>query len=306
MSDTAGENGKKMTPDWLLRGALARIGDSIDKFTGRRKITSSSLAVSELVERLRRILDKEARNIDAKGTVVPHNIQLKVQWDKFAVDTDETVESLRNELLTAAVDHINDSHYYTLAPLRLEVKTDYFTEGVKLLASFDDFIAEEHQAELNVTLPAANVQGLIPPSTPAKDGRDTRILAKFTLDSKDQERELILAAGKSLSIGRTGGNDLVLDDHSVSKMHAAISLRDAAPVVADVGSTNGTFINGERIAYGKAIPLEANGRVRFGEVEVVFEISPAAAEEPEDTDLPNGHSADGSFSVTVHETEAEG
>ena len=49
------------------------------------------------------------------------------------------LKKLENELLIAAVDHINDKRYHTFAPMKLEIKADYFTEGVKLSASFDKF-----------------------------------------------------------------------------------------------------------------------------------------------------------------------
>ena len=69
----------------------------------------------------------------------------------------------------------------------------------------------------------------------------------------------------------------MLDDTSVSKMHAALSVtEDGSLVVADTGSTNGTFINGQRIAYGKAIALVENDKVKFGQVEVTFELQPRA------------------------------
>jgi pSer/pThr/pTyr-binding forkhead associated (FHA) protein len=41
-------------------------------------------------------------------------------------------------------------------------------------------------------------------------------------------------------------------------------------LVADTGSTNGTYINGRRIAYGEARQIEAGDVVGFGDVEVRF------------------------------------
>ncbi|MDQ2747736.1 MAG: FHA domain-containing protein, partial [Acidobacteriota bacterium] len=42
-------------------------------------------------------------------------------------------------------------------------------------------------------------------------------------------------------------------------------------IVSDTGSTNGTFINGERIAYGRAFPVGAGDKLKFGTVEVALE-----------------------------------
>lgn len=53
-----------------------------------------------------------------------------------------------------------------------------------------------------------------------------------------------------ISIGRGEGNDLSFDpnaDRQVSARHARISIRDMSAVIVDLGSTNGTFVNGVRI-----------------------------------------------------------
>src|SRR4051812_47691782 len=144
---------KTISPDWLVSGVLTKLGDTFDKLTGRGWKPSSSLATSELIERLKKLLDAEVKETDGKGRFVPHNIKLKMQWDKFSTDSEDGLKKLQNELLTAAIDHINDNRYHTYAPLKVEVKPDYFTDGVKLLASFDEFMADEKEVELNVTVP---------------------------------------------------------------------------------------------------------------------------------------------------------
>ena len=99
-----------------MRGALTKIGDTFDRMTGRRWIPSSSLATSGLIERLKLLMDGEARLIPGKGTVVPHNIKLKMQWDKFSTDADDAMVKLETELLTAAADHINIDIIYLPDP----------------------------------------------------------------------------------------------------------------------------------------------------------------------------------------------
>jgi pSer/pThr/pTyr-binding forkhead associated (FHA) protein len=72
-------------------------------------------------------------------------------------------------------------------------------------------------------------------------------------------------------VGRVSDNEIALNDTSVSKIHAAITMNQQGTLlVADTGSTNGTFINGRRIAYGEARQIEAGDVVGFGDVEVRF------------------------------------
>ncbi len=49
-----------------------------------------------------------------------------------------------------------------------------------------------------------------------------------------------------VTIGRSGA-DLTLSDTEASRLHAAVEVRDTAYTVADLGSTNGTLVDGERI-----------------------------------------------------------
>ena len=61
----------------------------------------------------------------------------------------------------------------------------------------------------------------------------------------------------STSIGRDAGNDVPLSDEAASARHAVLELRDGEWWVEDLGSTNGTLVNGTRI--------ERAERVRFGD-----------------------------------------
>lgn len=284
MSETEVSPRKKTSADWLFRGVLTRIGDTVDRFTGRRWTPSSSLATSELVERIKKLLDVEARDIPGKGKVVPHLIKLKIQWDKFSTDSETLIDSLRDELLTATIDHINDSLYYTYAPVEMEVKVDYFVDGVKLLAGFDKFDADDREVEMNVTVPSLNLSEVIGDLDALPSSLDI-FTARFKVGENDFETKLEFPANGRLSVGRTGENPLQINDGSISKIHATLALTpEGALSVADTGSTNGTFINGERIAYGKANQLEKDDVVKFGLIDVTFEhtqravvVAPAAA-----------------------------
>jgi pSer/pThr/pTyr-binding forkhead associated (FHA) protein len=78
------------------------------------------------------------------------------------------------------------------------------------------------------------------------------------------------------NVGRADYNDVVLPDDSVSTVHAKFQRREGIWVVVDLDSTNGSFVDGERVA-GEA-PLAPGALVRFGEVRVFFE--PADQDEP--------------------------
>lgn len=76
---------------------------------------------------------------------------------------------------------------------------------------------------------------------------------------------------QSVLIGRDAGQcDVVLLDTSVSRRHARLSVgSDNTLQIEDVGSTNGTSINGAPIAPGLSRPLEPGSTLKLGDIELV-------------------------------------
>jgi hypothetical protein len=72
-----------------------------------------------------------------------------------------------------------------------------------------------------------------------------------------------------VNIGRADYNDLVLPEPSVSSSHAKLQRREGIWVLSDLGSTNGTFVDGERVT--DETPLGPGATIRFGEVTTLFE-----------------------------------
>jgi pSer/pThr/pTyr-binding forkhead associated (FHA) protein len=72
-----------------------------------------------------------------------------------------------------------------------------------------------------------------------------------------------------VNIGRADYNDLVIADPSVSATHAKLQRRDAIWILTDLGSTNGTFVEGEQLT-GEA-PLSPGSTIKFGDVAAMFE-----------------------------------
>jgi serine phosphatase RsbU (regulator of sigma subunit) len=68
--------------------------------------------------------------------------------------------------------------------------------------------------------------------------------------------------GLPLTIGRTSPSELILDGGTVSRRHCQFDALDGGIILTDLGSTNGTFVNGERI--GDPVVLEDGARITVG------------------------------------------
>ena len=69
------------------------------------------------------------------------------------------------------------------------------------------------------------------------------------------------------TIGSVAGNTVVLADPAVSRKHAGIRKLDASYELADLGSTNGVYVNGHKVPKKT---LEPGDIIRIGNTEAVF------------------------------------
>ncbi|UGY94216.1 DUF1707 and FHA domain-containing protein [Streptomyces gobiensis] len=67
-----------------------------------------------------------------------------------------------------------------------------------------------------------------------------------------------------LSIGRAPGSMLRLNDHTVSRAHAQLRHTGGGWSLRDLGSSNGTWVNGSRVTG--SVPVRPGDQVRFGQV----------------------------------------
>jgi hypothetical protein len=86
----------------------------------------------------------------------------------------------------------------------------------------------------------------------------------YRLKMIDPATSQIFPLGEEVTIGRAPGCSVPLaDDTYVSQLHARIYIRDGKPFVEDLGSTNGTFLNRDRLS--KTMPLHRGDKLQIGQ-----------------------------------------
>jgi DNA-binding CsgD family transcriptional regulator len=90
--------------------------------------------------------------------------------------------------------------------------------------------------------------------------------AALALFSKSGYPPFLLTEGKFV-LGRSSKCDFVVNDASVSRHHAEISLREASVFVSDLASRNGTYVNSKRVSRCQ---VTEDQEVRFGAVPFVL------------------------------------
>jgi len=110
-------------------------------------------------------------------------------------------------------------------------------------------------------------------------------LVVTTPDGQSQRLQL---TGASLHIGRSGRNDLVIDDPTVSRVHAEVLRRPDGFRLVDLGARCGTLLNGVPIA-GSA-PLHPGDRIRLGRTTIVVDDDTNTPVDITPTPMPTGPS----------------
>ena len=135
-------------------------------------------------------------------------------------------------------------------------------------------VAEEAETELRRRPDAT------PPSA-VLDSTQSACLSKIADGQVVQQWEI---SSLPLRIGRSSRNDVVLDDHSVSRRHARVLLQDNRLLILDENSSNGTFVNEKRTRLKK---LHHGDEIQVGDVFLRFELKPKQTNAGGDVGTPS-------------------
>lgn len=108
------------------------------------------------------------------------------------------------------------------------------------------------------------------PAAPAKGVKERRrAKARLVLHGKGKgRRKRSWELGEEAVIGRAGECAVTLGDEFVSNLHARVYRQRGRYYLEDLGSTNGTYVNGRRITY--PVELRGGDKIRVGRTELEF------------------------------------
>ena len=119
------------------------------------------------------------------------------------------------------------------------------------------------------TMPAApNAVSTNTGTNPIVSQAGSGMATKLVITEGDQAGRIMRLDRREITIGRSDGSDLVVDDEYASTNHAKLVLINNDWLIQDLNSTNGTFLDGQRVGTPAVVKL--NTRVRVGKT--VFEL----------------------------------
>lgn len=73
-----------------------------------------------------------------------------------------------------------------------------------------------------------------------------------------------------ITIGRSPNNDVVLSNHSISRLHLYVTQREGQWWAADADSKNGSWLDGQRLTVRKEVRMPPSSALRLGELMLTF------------------------------------
>jgi hypothetical protein len=247
----------------------------------------------QLQRRIERAMESE-RLATADRTLVPNRFVVHLNPVDLEGFGDMTA-SLASELADGALVFARARHYTLVDRPRVTLFADgaVMRADIRVIARFADPIAGQQRAASPIaddelddrSAPAggrarAELAGL----QPAADGNvavhgDTMVFtvprpsapaARLRIIDREGDEHVHVFDGSGLTIGRAADNDLVLADSRVSRHHARIAGRRGTLVYADLGSTNGSRVNGVQVGE---LVLGAGDRIEVGDTVIVVEVA---------------------------------
>lgn len=102
---------------------------------------------------------------------------------------------------------------------------------------------------------------------------DFSIFRKYKLVNQDRSESIFMDKTPFYIGKKENSMDLVINEDTISRIHAKFTLEKSGCYLEDLNSTNGTFINGNRLPEGVRRKLEEGDVVAFAERKYVFELA---------------------------------
>jgi FHA domain-containing protein len=230
------------------------------------RLFGAQLQPVQIGKRLIRTMEAH-QTISLSKTFVPNSYVVSLSPTDYA-QFEQYRRSLEQDLAEAILGAARDRNYTLLAFPTVEIERgeDIPRGDLRVSCALVDASGEE-------VAPDAKTLGAVEAGHTMVLDREKLLrerprAPKASVEVREGEERREIALGpEALAIGRDPQNDVIVDDSRVSRKHAEIRLRLGRYTIYDLQSTNGTYVNGRRIAE---IVLSDGDRVAIGGVELHF------------------------------------
>ncbi len=207
------------------------------------KVFRSSLKPVDISSAIKRAMDDaaESQREQDVAQVAPNRFQILVSPSDYQSLEDAGIESLTHELQYEATEHAEAQQYILLGPVEVT-------------------FAPERQEETGMLeVVATKERGRVAPAISAAASPSHPII--------DVGGEKWLLTEPVTVIGRSSQADITVDDDGVSRKHVEFRITPQGVILTDLGSTNGTFVEGHKV---EAATLLDGNQITIGRTRILF------------------------------------
>jgi hypothetical protein len=244
--------------------ALFRLERFIERLVEQpsARLFGTRLQPIQVLRRIEQAMES-GRNAEGKRMLVPDEFHVRLNPDDLAglQPAEDVAGNLASGALTFARDH------------------GYALRGRPSVTLEPDASLRSGAVEVGATV--SPVVDIVPEPDQADGG--TRVFevpvvrapeVVLAVQEPGRAARRVPVSGAPIRIGRAPECEIVLKDSRVSRRHARLHARDGVLLLTDLGSTNGTRVNGHRVTE---VVLGAGDRISVGDTSVVVEAAPTGA-----------------------------
>ena len=225
----------------LVRGAFS---------TGSR----SQVQPLEIASALRKELDNRSLVLSQGRTLAPNVFTARLSDSDFDL-AQQWGSALAEELCDVVIAHVQSQQYSLQGPVRVSFEHDPdLRSGVFEI----DSSIEKQAAARKPAAPAA-------PAAPRR--QPTRYQPVLDIDGQRYSID-----SRTVVLGRSSEADIMVEDTGVSRRHLEIRASDGRIFAVDLGSTNGSYVNGQRVE-GR-VELTDGSTISMGRSRMTFHLVP--------------------------------
>jgi len=210
------------------------------------------------------------QTISLAKTFVPNSYLVSLSPSDY-VQFEQYKRSLERDLAEAVLGAARDRSFTLLAypTVELEQDADISPGDLRVACALVDASGEEVPANEPERLGSVETgHSMVLDRDALRAARPRAPQGAIVAREGSVRREVPLTADP-ITVGRDPKNDIVLDDRRVSRRHAEVRLRLGRYTLYDLQSTNGTFVNGRRIAE---MVLSDDDRITIGGAELLVSL----------------------------------
>ena len=200
------------------------------------RVFRSGIKPVDITTAIRRAMDDSVQEVSASRIIAANHFTVYAsREDLFSLEA--SLDVLADEFAQQATEHASNNDYSLLGPVSIE------------------FVADSTEVAGTLKVAAENRRGAAAPATASSASPEHPII------DIDRDTEPVTV------IGRGSEADIVVNDSGVSRRHLELRITPTGVIATDLGSTNGSFVEGHRI---DAATLLDGNQIVIGRTKILF------------------------------------